>query len=88
MNQLLQLLNELPAVIEVRQCGFITGIEMADELTAAKICRRVRVGGLLTRNIRNVVVLMPPLCTTVDQLDRAASALRSAIMADHEPAWV
>ena len=86
MSQLLQSLNDLPAVIEVRQCGFIAGIEMADEMTAAEICYRARGGGLLTRNIQNVVVLMPPLCITLDQLDRAASALTSAITADHEPA--
>jgi adenosylmethionine-8-amino-7-oxononanoate aminotransferase len=86
MNQLLQSLRELPAVVEVRQCGFIAGIEMADETVAREICDRARAGGLLTRNIRNVVVLMPPLCATVEQLDRAASALTKAIVADREPA--
>ena len=86
MNQLLQSLRELPGVAEVRQCGFIAGIEMADEAIAREICDRARAGGLLTRNIRNVVVLMPPLCTTVEQLDRAASALTNAITAEPEPA--
>lgn len=86
MNQLLQSLRALPGVVHVRQCGFIAGIEVANEVIAGEICDRARAGGLLTRNIRNVVVLMPPLCTTTEQLDHAASALTEAIMAERAPA--
>src|SRR6266699_1363673 len=72
-------LRELPGVIEVRQCGFIAGIGMDDAEAANEVCRRARDYGLLTRNIRETIVLMPPLCTTEKQLERAASALASAI---------
>jgi adenosylmethionine---8-amino-7-oxononanoate aminotransferase len=78
-------LTELPGVVEVRQCGFIAGIELeqADETGlpgfAAEVCIEARGHGLLTRAIRNVVVLMPPLCITITQLTKAVEALRKSI---------
>ncbi len=79
LDSQLQHLRELPGVTEVRQCGFIAGIGMDDAEAANEVCRRARDYGLLTRNIRETIVLMPPLCTTEKQLERAASALASAI---------
>jgi adenosylmethionine-8-amino-7-oxononanoate aminotransferase len=75
----LQLLRELLGVTEVRQCGFVAGIEMVDAETAGEVCRRARDHGLLTRNIRETIPLLPPLCTTDEQLERAVLALKSAI---------
>src|SRR5437763_11256653 len=75
----LQLLRELPGVTEVRQCGFVAGIEMVDAETAGEVCRRARGHGLLTRNIRETIALLPPLCTTDEQLEHAVLALKSAI---------
>src|SRR5438270_8383082 len=75
----LQLLLGLPGVTEVRQCGFVAGIEMADAGTAGEVCRRARDHGLLTRNIRETIVLLPPLCTTAEQLQRTVAALSSAM---------
>jgi adenosylmethionine-8-amino-7-oxononanoate aminotransferase len=79
-------LADTPGVVEVRQCGFIAGIEVA-ELSeaplgnrAAEICVAARRHGLLTRPIRNVVVLMPPLCITADQVTRAVEAIRASIV--------
>jgi adenosylmethionine-8-amino-7-oxononanoate aminotransferase len=79
-------LADTPGVVEVRQCGFIAGIEVA-ELSeaplgnrAAEICVAARRHGLLTRPIRNVVVLMPPLCITADQVTRAVEAIRASII--------
>ena len=84
LDLLLRSLRELSGVVEVRQCGFISGIEVNDEATARDICQRACDHGLLTRNIRNVIVLMPPLCTTMEQLNRAVLALANAI-AEPEP---
>ncbi len=77
---------ELPGVVEVRQCGFIAGIEVA-ELSeapladqAAEICIAARSHGLLTRPIRNVIVLMPPFCITTDQVAQAVEAIRTSII--------
>ena len=75
-------LQALPAVNEVRQCGFIVGIELKqtdDVDLAAKICLAARGRGLLTRPIRNVIVLMPPLCILSEQLAAAIDAIRDSI---------
>src|SRR5436189_3765941 len=79
-------LADIPGVVEVRQHGFIAGIEVAElseaPLTdqAAKICVAARRHGLLTRPIRNVIVLMPPLCITTDQVTQAVEAVRKSII--------
>jgi adenosylmethionine-8-amino-7-oxononanoate aminotransferase len=73
-------LAELPHVGDVRQCGLIAGVELvADkssrtpydwtEQVGARVCRRARALGLLTRPLGDVLVIMPPLATTFEQLD-------------------
>jgi adenosylmethionine-8-amino-7-oxononanoate aminotransferase len=83
MHDGLESLRSLPAVKEVRQCGFIAGIELiapdASKL-AADVCLAARNRGLLTRPIRDVIVLMPPLCITSQQLSAAIEAIRSSIV--------
>jgi adenosylmethionine-8-amino-7-oxononanoate aminotransferase len=87
-SQLLEKLRAHPHVGEVRQCGFIAGIELrrengepfpAENLTGARVCLAARRHGLLTRPIRDVVVLMPPYCVTETQLAQAVEAVRLAI---------
>ena len=87
MRSELQRLEELSGIAEVRQCGFIAGIELkhvgADgpmPNLGANVCLAARRHGLLTRAIRDVVVLLPPLCITPAQLTRAVEAIRRAIM--------
>ena len=46
----------------------------------AKVCVAARGRGLLTRPIRNVIVLMPPLCITSAQLSAAITAIRDSIV--------
>lgn len=86
----LESLRRLPHVTAIRQCGFIAGIEVMrnpatatpypwQELTGARICKAARTLGLLTRPVLDTVVLMPPLCTTEDQIDRAVEAIGAAI---------
>jgi adenosylmethionine---8-amino-7-oxononanoate aminotransferase len=92
LSKALASLRQVPGVVEVRQCGFIAGIELdeshEDGLSAtrrdgpgfaAAVCIEARQHGLLTRPIRNVLVLMPPLCITIDQLTQAVRALRASI---------
>ncbi len=68
----LERISELPHVGDVRQAGFMVGIEIVKnretrepyplkEKTAWRICGRAREKGLLIRPLGNVVVLMPPL---------------------------
>ena len=80
MRKELARVGELPTVTEVRQCGFIAGIEMRDAGLAATVCVTARQHGLLTRPIRNVIVLMPPLCITTEQLTHAIEAIRLSIL--------
>ena len=84
-------LNELRAsqfVREIRQCGFIAGIELGGANcapfdwkaeTGAKVCVAARKYGLLTRPIRDVIVLMLPLCVSKEEIDLAVGAIGKAI---------
>jgi adenosylmethionine---8-amino-7-oxononanoate aminotransferase len=85
LNSLLANLEKLPAIKEVRQCGFVAGIEIeespndAQPSLAAAVCIEARGHGLLTRPLGSVIVLMPPLCITMDQLTKAVEAIRVSI---------
>jgi adenosylmethionine-8-amino-7-oxononanoate aminotransferase len=78
-------LKDLAGVKEIRQRGFIAGIELQNSTQidgasmAAAVCVEARQHGLLTRPIQNVIVLMPPLYITTAQLTLAVDALRVSI---------
>jgi adenosylmethionine-8-amino-7-oxononanoate aminotransferase len=73
---------------DVRQVGMIVGIDLVDHQTGgalnwrketgARVCREARKYGLLTRPVRDTLTLMPPLCSSVDQLKLAVKALNRA----------
>lgn len=76
-----------PWVHEVRQCGLIAGVELRrpdgsafspGERVGARVTEAARRHGLLTRPIRDVLVLMPPLCVRESQLGEAVDALSRA----------
>lgn len=88
MRELLAPLAVQRHVAEVRQCGFIAGIELKREgrepfppaeRVGAKVCVAARRHGLLTRPVRDVVTLLPPYCTSAEQLGQAVSAISRAI---------
>jgi adenosylmethionine-8-amino-7-oxononanoate aminotransferase len=90
LNAELQSLWSLSAVGDIRQVGLVAGIELVrDWRTRQPIALRERAGirvceamarrGVLTRPVGNVIVLMPPYCTTPRQLTRIISALHDAI---------
>ena len=77
-----------PVVHEIRQCGFISGIELrqadgtkfpSGKRIGEAVCLAARDHGLLTRPILDTIVLMPPLCTGSAELDHAFNALDEAI---------
>jgi adenosylmethionine-8-amino-7-oxononanoate aminotransferase len=83
-------LARLPHVGEVRQCGLMVGIELvADRETkepfdwqaasGARVCRRARELGMITRPLGDVVVFMPPLATARDDLEAMLAILHQAI---------
>lgn len=76
-----------PHIGEVRQLGLIAGLELVDSNgesfdwrleTGARVCKRARDYGLLTRPIRDTLTLMPPLCATTEQIEKAVEALLKA----------
>jgi len=88
MSAELEGLRSRPFIAEVRQCGFIVGIELATQpglspsevsKLGVDVCLAARERGLLTRPLRNIIVLMPPLCITSAQLTAATDAIRDSI---------
>jgi len=79
-----------PIVHEVRQCGFVAGIELRRpdgvkfppaERFGEAICHAARAHGLLTRPILDTLVIMPPLSTTLEDLDHLFLALHATFHA-------
>jgi adenosylmethionine-8-amino-7-oxononanoate aminotransferase len=77
---------------DCRQRGLIAGIELVqDRATQApypwaerrgqRVCDRARELGVLLRPLGNVVVLMPPLAATLEEIDRLAMAVEQGIAA-------
>lgn len=90
LHEELQSLWSLPNVGDIRQVGLVAGIELVkDWRTRAPFALRERAGirvceamarrGVLTRPVGNVIVLMPPYCTTPAQLQKMVSALATSV---------
>ncbi|MEW6303408.1 MAG: adenosylmethionine--8-amino-7-oxononanoate transaminase [Verrucomicrobiota bacterium] len=80
----------LPNVGDIRQVGLIAGVELVRDWRARRafdlraragirVCEAMARRGVLTRPIGNVIVLMPPYCTTPAQAARMVDTLRLAI---------
>lgn len=93
LREELQSLWSLPAVGDIRQAGTVAGIELVRhwptrtpfalrEQAGIRVCEAMARRGVLTRPIGNVVVLMPPYCTTPRQVRTLVTALRDAIAAE------
>ncbi len=76
-TELLADMAKQPGIAAVRQCGFIAGIDV--RANGVRVCVAARKYGLLTRPIRDTVVLMPPYCITAAQLEMAVSAIGRAV---------
>ena len=77
-----------PSVHEIRQCGLIAGLELRresgerfsdEERMGERVCAAARAHGLLTRPVRDTIVMMPPLCSTEEQIAGACEALGEAV---------
>ncbi len=73
----------LPAVREVRRCGFMTGIELTDFPLSARMGHEVTLAarrrGAIVRPLGDVVVLMPPLGIAETELRRLVRVTGEAI---------
>ena len=79
-----------PLVGDVRQCGLIAGVELvADKASkrsfpwerqlGAEVCRRARGHGLFIRPLGDVLVVMPPLAITMEQLEEMLAIIRRSL---------
>jgi len=84
-----------PGVGDIRQVGTIAGIELVRdwrtrkpfdwrERAGVRVCEAMARHGVLTRPVGNVVVLMPPYCTTPNQVRRIVKSLSEAIVSELE----
>lgn len=96
LNRFLRPLARLSHVGEIRQQGFMVGIELVrnrkaktpypiEERIGHQVAMEARKRGLLLRPLGNVIVLMPPLVMTVKELARMVAIVRTAIRAVTEP---
>jgi len=80
----------LPHVGEVRQQGFMVGIELVAERASRtpypagarigqRVVRAARARGVVIRPLGNVVVLMPPLAIAAAEVERLVDVTRDAI---------
>jgi len=83
-------ISGLPQVGDVRQCGLLAGIELVrdratrepppwDEQRGIRVCEHARSEGVLLRPLGNVIVLMPPLAISLEQLDQICGAVERGI---------
>ena len=72
-----------PGVRAVRQRGLMVGVELDPPMGSTRWGRRVCAGavrrGVLLRPLGDVVVVMPPLTTTMGEIDRVIDALAEAL---------
>jgi adenosylmethionine-8-amino-7-oxononanoate aminotransferase len=90
MGHHLQRIAGLPKVGDTRQRGMIGAIELvADKSTREplpstqrwgnRVCLAARPHGVLLRPLGDVIVWMPPLAVSLDELDQIAAATEAAI---------
>ncbi|MEI4800440.1 adenosylmethionine--8-amino-7-oxononanoate transaminase [Bacillus sp. FJAT-51639] len=86
----LEVLREFKHVGDIRQRGFMIGIELVQnketkeayswqERVGVKVCKRARDLGMILRPLGNVIVFMPPLASTIEELDDMIAILQQAI---------
>ena len=90
LSQLLDTLRPLPHVGDIRQKGFMVGIELVEEKETkrpfdskrrigAHVSARVRDHGVIIRPLGDVIVLMPPPAMEVEDLKKIVDAVRVEI---------
>jgi len=79
-----------PCVGDIRQVGLVAGIELVkdwrtrepfplEQRVGIKVCEAMAKRGVLTRPVGNVIVLIPPYCTTNHQRTKMVQTLKQAI---------
>jgi adenosylmethionine-8-amino-7-oxononanoate aminotransferase len=90
LKQRLESFNDLPHVGEVRQLGFMVGIELVrdkkskesyhiKEKVGHKVIMEARCRGLIIRPLGDVIVIMPPLSISIEDLERLVDIVYGSI---------
>ena len=90
LNKELAEMIKFPNVGDIRQKGFMVGIELVkdkgsrkpyplDEKIGIRVCSRAREKGLIIRPLGNVIVLMPPLSISRQELKKLIQITSEAI---------
>jgi adenosylmethionine-8-amino-7-oxononanoate transaminase len=86
LGEMLQEVAALKHVGEIRQKGFMVGIELVQDKakrqpfdpkqrTGTAICARIRKHGVILRPLGDVIILMPPLAMQLDDLAKIVRAI-------------
>jgi adenosylmethionine-8-amino-7-oxononanoate aminotransferase len=92
LDEHLARLARLPHVGHVRRCGMIAAVELVQDVESkqpypwqqrrgAKVCDHALGEGVWIRPLGDVIVLMPPLAISLEQIDRIAEAVEHGIVA-------
>ncbi|MCH2594807.1 MAG: adenosylmethionine--8-amino-7-oxononanoate transaminase [Pirellulales bacterium] len=90
LAEILEQLQEHPNVAQCRQHGLIAAVEFTPDPSSnvpypanirigALVCRAAKQRGVWLRPLRDVLVLMPPLSITLDELDFLGNTLQESI---------
>ena len=96
LADLLRPLADLLYVGEVRQKGFMVGVELVQDKATrksfdprrrvgAEVCARIRRHGVMLRPLGDVIVLMPPLAMELEDLERIIEAVRAVVATLERP---
>ena len=88
----LERLRELPLVAQTRQCGFVAGIELAQNKNrqtpfppqhkiGVRVIKEARKRGAILRPLSDVLVLMPPLAISEQELSLLLDIVQESIVA-------
>jgi adenosylmethionine-8-amino-7-oxononanoate aminotransferase len=86
LGQMLDGLRDLPHVGDIRQKGFMVGIELVEDKASKRrfdpkrrvgheVCGRIRKRGVMLRPLGDVIVLMPPLAMGMDDMKMIVQAM-------------
>jgi adenosylmethionine-8-amino-7-oxononanoate aminotransferase len=85
LGELLDEVAGMREVSEIRQCGFMVGIDLGEHDPSLRMGHRVvleaRRRGVIVRPLGDVVVLMPPLSITKQELRRLVTVVADSIRA-------
>jgi adenosylmethionine-8-amino-7-oxononanoate aminotransferase len=92
LARLLEPLRDLPHVGDIRQKGYMVGVELVRDKATREpfdpalrlghaVCRRLRGRGVILRPLGDVIVLMPPPAMGLEDLERIVAALTAELEA-------